>query len=331
MIVALIAFTAWGEEPAVVKGEFIYADPPPTPSCHASTIVESGGSLVAAWFGGKSEGDPSVGIWLARNDGKEWSAPVEVANGQWEDDKRYPCWNPVLFQPKTGPLMLFYKVGPRPSTWWGMLMTSNDNGKSWSKPAKLPEGILGPIKNKPIELAGGAILSGSSTEHDGWKVHVEWTRDGGATWTKSPTLGDGDVGGAIQPSLLKLSDDTLGMVCRSRKAQKVLFAKSRDAGQTWTDLAPLDVANPNSGIDAVTLADGRHLLVYNDTPRGRTPLNVAVSADGMKWKNVITLESEAGEYSYPAVIQTADGLVHVTYTWKRQRVRHVVIDPRKIE
>jgi predicted neuraminidase len=84
--------------------------------------------------------------------------------------------------------------------------------------------------------------------------------------------------------------------------------------------------NPNSGIDGVTLSDGRHLLVYNHTKGGRTPLNIAVSKDGKNWRPAVTLETEPGEYSYPAVIQAADGKVHVTYTWKRRRVRHVVVD-----
>ena len=94
-------------------------------------------------------------------------------------------------------------------------------------------------------------------------------------------------------------------------------------------LTPLP--NPNSGIDAVTLSDGLQLLVYNHTPRGRSPLNVAVSRDGKNWQAAAVLEDQPGEYSYPAVIQTPDGLVHVTYTWKRQRVRHVVLDPAKFE
>ena len=92
----------------------------------------------------------------------------------------------------------------------------------------------------------------------------------------------------------------------------------------------LPLANPSSGTDAVTLKDGRHLIVYNPVARGRTPLNVAVSRDGREWKDVITLEDQPGEYSYPAIIQTSDGRVHITYTWKRQRIRHAVIDPAKL-
>ena len=85
--------------------------------------------------------------------------------------------------------------------------------------------------------------------------------------------------------------------------------------------------NPNSGIDAVTLRDGRQLIVYNHANRGRSPLNVALSLDGKTWQAALVLESEPGEYSYPAVIQSADGLVHITYTWKRQRIKHVIVDP----
>ena len=115
---------------------------------------------------------------------------------------RHPTWNPVLFQPRSGPLMLFYKVGPSPSTWWGMVMTSADGGRTWSPPRRLPDGVLGPIKNKPVQLANGDILSGSSTEHDGWRVHFERSSDNGATWTATPPLNDGKEIPAIQPSIL---------------------------------------------------------------------------------------------------------------------------------
>jgi predicted neuraminidase len=318
-------------DPAVLLSEFIY-ELPPTPQCHASTIVETGDGLVAAWFGGLHEKDPSVGIWLSRHDGGRWTAPVEVANGVQADGTRYPSWNPVLFQPRAGPLMLFYKVGPSPSEWWGMLTTSTDGGRTWSAPRRLPDGVLGPIKDKPVQLPDGTILAGSSTENDDlWRVHFERTADLGRSWEVTPPVNDGRTIGAIQQAILRHPDGRLQAVGRTDDQHRIFSVESADGGRSWGPMSLLELPNPNSGIDAVTLADGRHLLVYNHTTRGRGVLNVAVSEDGKSWKAALVLENEPGaEFSYPAVIQTRDGLVHVTYTWKRERVRHVVIDPRKL-
>src|SRR5262249_20304143 len=158
----------------LMKSEFVF-ERAPFEQCHASTIVETGGWLVAAWFGGTGEGHLDVGIWLSRFEEGKWTAPVEGAKGTQADGSRLPCWNPVLFQPKIGPLVLFYKVGPSPRKWWGMLATSDNGGESWSPPRRLPDGILGPIKNKPVELANGDILCPSSTEQNGWQVHFERT------------------------------------------------------------------------------------------------------------------------------------------------------------
>ena len=311
---------------AIVKREFIFQSAP-FAQCHASTLVELGdkGALLAAWFGGPHEKHPDVGIWMARRTADGWSAPVEVANGIQRNGKRFPCWNPVLFQPRTGPLLLFYKVGPSPDAWWGMLARSEDAGRNWSDAERLPEGVLGPIKNKPVQLDDGDILAPSSSEDAGWRVHFERSKDLGKTWQTTRPVNDGRAISAIQPSILRHKDGTLQAIGRTR--QKHLFStESRDAGRTWSEMRLLDLPNPSSGTDALTLADGRHLLVYNHTATGRSPLNVAISDDGVRWNAAAVLENEEGEYSYPAVIQTRDGLVHITYTWKRARISHAVLD-----
>lgn len=329
-LLASISATDAADAPREIAREFIY-EQGPTPQCHATTIVETrSGTIAAAWFGGKHEQNPDVGIWFSVREDSGWTPPVEVANGvQYKQadgsEHRHPCWNPVLFQPSKGPLLLFYKCGPSPSTWWGMLMESTDDGATWSQPRRLPEGIDGPVKNKPIELADGTILCGSSTEHDGWRVHFELTKDLGRTWTRSVAANDGREIGAIQPSILRHDGNLLQAIGRSRQG-KLWTTWSRDQGLSWEPLTLTELPNPNSGTDAVTLADGRHLLIYNNTPKGRSPLNVAISTDGKRWNMVHTLEQEPGEYSYPAVIQTKDGRVHVVYTWKRLRPRHVVLD-----
>ncbi|MDO8542282.1 MAG: sialidase family protein [Opitutaceae bacterium] len=330
---ALCIGGAAAAEPAIVLTEFIY-EQAPYPSCHASTMVETPNrQLVAAWFGGTAEKNPDVGIWVSRREKDRWSPGVEVANGIQADGTRHPTWNPVLFQPKSGPLMLFYKVGPSPQTWWGEVRTSTNEGRTWNAARRLPDGILGPIKNKPVQLADGTILSPTSTESNErpsiWRVHFERSSDNGKTWTATPPLNDGLKLAAIQPSILFHGGAKLQAVGRTRQG-KIFQTWSEDGGRTWGPMSLTMLVNPNSGIDAVTLKDGRHLVVYNDTPKGRTPLNVALSRDGRDWRNVVVLETEPGEYSYPAVIQTSDRRVHITYTWKRQRVKHVVLEPERL-
>jgi len=322
--------------------EWIY-EQAPFPECHASTLAETGQGIVAAWFGGTRERNPDVGIWVSHRKGDRWTPPVEAATGLPAESgarggrgKRLPCWNPVLYQIPDGDLLLFYKVGPSPSTWWGMLKRSADGGQTWSAAERLPDGIVGPVKNKPELLPSGVLLCPASLEDPNWQVHFEKTTDWGKTWIRTKPINDGVTDGAIQPSILIHPDGKLQALCRSQKSGFILQTWSDDGGNTWSPLQPTTLPNPNSGTDAVTLADGRHVMVYNPaspTPGKwggpRTPLYAAISPDGDRWTTLAVLENEPGEYSYPAVIQTADGLVHITYTWKRQRIRHVVIDPNQ--
>jgi len=305
----------------------------PFPSAHAATLAATERGLVAAWFGGTREKHSDVGIWVARQEAGQWSAPVEVADGVpregWGLRRRYPCWNPVLFQPAEGSLLLFFKVGRSPSRWWGEVMASEDGGVTWSRPRRLPAGILGPIKNKPIELADGSWLSPSSSEHAGWRVHVERSADRGETWEMIGPLNRREEFTAIQPTILDFGDGRLQLLNRSRQGV-VTECWSEDGGLTWSAMAATDLPNPDSGIDAVMLRDGRALLVYNRSTRDRSPLNVAVSHDGRNWEDVLVLEDEPGEFSYPAVILDRDGRVQVAYTWNRRRIKYGVIDPAEL-
>ena len=326
----------------VLVDEFVY-DSASFPSCHASTIAEtSDGTLVTAFFGGTKERNPDVCIWVCRKENGTWTDPQLVAEGFMDGDTtRYPTWNPVLYQVPDGLLLLFYKIGPKPSEWYGFVRSSEDGGKSWSDAKALPEGFIGPVKNKPVLLSNGTLIAGSSTEGDGWKVHLELTPDFGETWSmigpinKGEKYGDHDI---IQPSVLDHGNGMLQLLCRS-KSRRVVASWSADYGQTWSAIDTLSLPQNNSGMDAVTLKDGRHVLVYNHTldPEGhykgpRTPLHVAVSEDGRNWSAALILEdSPVSQYSYPAVIQTSDGMVHVVYTWRRERIKHVKIDPTKLE
>ena len=322
-----------------VKQEFIFTTAP-FPSCHGATIAQTPRGLVAAWFGGTEEQNPDTAIWLSRQVKNQWTKPVEIANGVQADGTRQPSWNPVLFQPKIGAqkgkLLMFYRIGSSPRHWWGELKISADDGQTWGAAQRLPDGILGPIKTPPIELQDGTLLCASSTEKPitkEWRVHFESTKDGGKTWKSvAPAPNPKGEWSAIQPSLLRYQNGKLQAIGRTHN-QKIFETWSDDNGASWSPITLTNLPNPNSGIAAITLRDHRQLLVYNhnDASHGRSPLNVALSRDGKLWEAALVLEIEPAEFSYPNAIQTSDGLVHIVYTWKRQRIKHVVLDPAKLK
>jgi predicted neuraminidase len=308
---------------AAPKSAYIF-ETAPFASCHASTIVETKpGQFLAAWFGGDAEGKPNVAIWGARRENGRWSEPFEMVR-----EPEIATYNPVLFYSKDRTLWLYYKFGPHPSNWSAGRISSKDDGKTWSPVEHLPAGILGPIKNKPLVLRDGAIVSGSSVEsYKAWTSWVERSVDNAKTWSKhGPVIYPPSVYNSIQPTIVPLRDGRLRMFVRTTDPLgKIGIADSKDKGLTWSELKLTDLPNPNSGIDAVALKDGRIVMIYNHTPKGRSPLNLAVSSDGDRWQMFQTLESEPGEYSYPAIIQAEDGTVHVTYTWHRKRIKHAEV------
>ncbi|MBX2952323.1 MAG: exo-alpha-sialidase [Leadbetterella sp.] len=333
----------------LVSGELVYPlDQKPAAQCHASTLIETRDGLMCAFFSGTHEGNRDVGIRVAHYKDGKWSWPVEVVNGWVSDSVKHPTWNPVLFRPEGGPIYLFFKVGSEIDDWWGAYTTTSDEGRTWTKPVVMGRHeqvghLLGPVKNKAIQLADGTLISPTSLERKGtpngrdWRIYFEISKDNGKTWRVIPPINDGVEYDAIQPSILVHKNGDLQIIARTR--QDVLVTSwSKDKGETWSELESTGLPNPDAGTDAVTLKDGRHLLVYNHStkqgaePKDRNILNIAISADGRKWKTVTTLENEpiwAG-YSYPAVIQTADGMVHITYTYARQSIKHVIIDPSRL-
>lgn len=372
LIVGVLAFgmTAMrGQAPAPHNG-FIFQPRPAldpasavTKDNHASTLVElKGGGILAAWFGGTKEGAPDVAIYGARQHGGVWSAPTELARAE-----NVACWNPVLFHTKDGRLWLYYKFGTRPSTWMGARKWSDDEGKTWSAEERLPQGILGPIKDKPLVLADGTVVSGSSVESGKWAAWIERSEDGGKSFTKFGPItlpealdipdagaqaasaevqaaGDGDEGvhtklyppskttvGIIQPAVVWLGGHRLRLYARGHtKAARIAVADSTDDGKTWTQARLIALPNPNSGIDAVRLKDGRIVLIFNNSYNKRTPLNLAVSSDGEHFKVFKTLEDGPGQYSYPAIVQAASGDLLMTYSWRRETIKFVRVPLRDV-
>jgi predicted neuraminidase len=331
---------------------------------HASTLVElKNGDILTAWFGGTKEGAPDVKIYGARLHNGSWSAPFELAHAE-----AVACWNPVLFHTKDGRLWLYYKLGTRPSTWTGARKVSTDEGLTWSAAEPLPAGILGPIKDKPLVLPDGTIVSGSSVENGKWNVWIERSTDGGAHWSKSgpitipdsadipdpaflastahlePANTDSDskthtklyppaqeTVGIIQPAVVAFDARHLLFYARSHsRSAKIAVSDSFDSGKTWSQARFIALPNPNSGIDAVRLQDSRTVLIFNNSSNARTPLNLAVSRDGEHFKVFKTLEDGPGQYSYPSIIQAANGDLLMTYSWRRETIKFVRIPLREL-
>ena len=334
---------------------------PGTPSdSHAATLVElRSGDILVAWFGGDGEGAPNERIYSARLHNGQWTAPALLV-----DLHGIPCWNPVLFHTNDGRLWLYYKQGPSPTTWKGIRRYSTDEGQSWSADEPLPENLLGPIKDKPLVLANGLVVSGSSRETDsetngGWQVLMERSTDDGRSFSASPLIPlpvaidqpdvhaqeaatetpyeeipDSQSGwrtklyppskktvGILQPTVVSLGGSHLRFYARAKsKSARIVIGDSYDNGASWGNLHLSELPNPNSGIDAVGLRDGRVVLIYNHSYNHRTPLNLAVSSDGEHFHPFATLENGPGQYSYPAIIQAANGDLLMAWTWRRQSI-----------
>lgn len=297
----------------------------PFKSCHASTLVEhEPGKLTAAWFAGDAEGARNVQIWSSTFDGKAWSEPAVLGS-----EPGQPCWNPVLFKTAKGTLYLWYKAGPSPERWTGFVRKSMDSGKTWSKPEMMFAGMWGPVRAKPIQLGSGTILAGTSVEsHSNWTPYVDRSADDGATWKRSNGFPMPGKFKQIQPTLFQTEAGHIVALMRSSNPRKICRAVSKDGGETFSPAEETPLPNPSAGIDVVKTRQGDLFLIYNPTPLLRTPISLAHSHDdGKTWKKVVDLETEIGEFSYPAMIQASSGPLEIVYTWKRTHIKHLTIDP----
>lgn len=327
LVVLFFLTSFWGEvfssekpNVQILASGFIYQSAP-FPSCHASTLVETPEGIRAAWFGGTYEKHPDVSIYTSLLQNGQWSTPTLVADGVENQTFRNPTWNPVLHQKEDGTLVLFYKEGPNPREWWGLYKTSVDGGKTWSKEIQIPPGFLGPVKNKAVVLSDGRLLHPSSFEVNGiWNSHVEFTDQELQNWEKVAIQGPFS---AIQPTVLFHPGGKLQLLFRTREGE-IATSWSEDGGKSWSTMTGTGIVHNNSGIDAVTLKNGYHILLCNPLSKGRNKISLFGSSDGITWEELVVLEqAEQGEFSYPAIIQANDGTVHLTYTHHRTKVKYV--------
>lgn len=316
------------------KKEYVFLYNTQAPSCHASTVLPlPNGTVLTAWFAGQREGADDVGIWASiRKDG-QWSAPVRIS-----EERDVAHWNPVLHLREDGKIILYYKYGQTIPNWITKYVISEDNGQTWSAPCELvdgdTEGGRGPVKNKCIRLQDGTVLAPASTEQNKmWIPFIDRSEDDGLTWEKQTPMERPKYRrmwvNMIQPTLWQSADQSVHCLLRTNQGA-VYRSDSEDLGITWCKPYRTALPNNNSGLDLAQDSKGNLWLLYNPVSQNwgdRTPLTLAVSKDdGETFKDVINLEVNPGEYSYPA-ITCVDDKLYLTYTHLRERVAYWEITP----
>ncbi|NPV08824.1 MAG: exo-alpha-sialidase [Anaerolineae bacterium] len=295
------------------------------PSCHCATVSALGdGRLGAAWYAGSYETAPDQAILYSRFDCQAliWDPPTVLVDTPGKADG-----NPVLWRAKSGTTWLFYVtiVGH----WWHeckVFAAASPDGVRWDAPSAIREEWGWMTRARPLELDGGPVLLPLYDERD-WSAHVATWRDGrlGARWGHLTTSQ-----GVIQPSLVPLGDGRVGMYLRTGgRGGSIWYSQSEDGGRTWAYPEPTPLPNPNSGIDALRLHDGRLVLAYNESRSRRTPLALAVSRDeGRTWQREAIVASGPGEFSYPVLLEGPDERLHLLYTHRRRAIRHCIYETR---
>lgn len=295
---------------------------------HCSTIAEaSNGDLLCLWYGGSYESAEDQALFLARlaKGGCSWGAPERLL---W--NTTYPPGNAVIFRGTNNDLWIIWgrMESTRPLRRGGgwdecrlMVRYSDDNGTTWSDDAEVPDSFGWLPRNPSLTLNDGTLalpVSGSCDGKGGSALLAFNTATNG--WERRGLIPAGS-----QPTVTQRNDGSL--LAYMRNQPRLLMSESSDNGMTWSAPVRSEHKNPGAGAAMTKLRSGRLVLVYNDSETERSPLCVIQSYDdGKTWQDKRILEADYGEYSYPFIIQSTDGTVHVTYTYRRYSIKHTAFN-----
>lgn len=323
---------------------------------HAATLVETpAGDLLCAWFNGPKEGEPETDIVLSRLPAgtDTWTVPERMSSDPERSEQ-----NPLLFVTPAGEVWLLHTSNePHDQTTSRVLRrVSRDGGSTWGSSDVLFD-RPGSFLRNPIVVSsnGDWLLPAYHCDSDGEASVVQLSTDQGASWTQ---IDIPEALGQVQMSVVELAPGELLAYYRSRAADRIHRSVSKDGGRTWSAPERTVLPNNNSAVQLLRLTDGRLVLVFNDSsaerdqfrwvPDGkggvrrktlRTPLTLALSEDDgftwPHWRNLQVQDEEYREnefgYSYPTLLQTSDGRLHVAYSYLRKTIRHVILTPEWIE
>lgn len=299
---------------------------------HVAALAETpDGILHAVWYGGTAECSPDVRIFLSqREPSSEWSAPRAIMTaGEAAKDLGRPVkslGNSLLIPDADGSLRLLF-VTIAMGKWSGSQLNSaisRDSGMTWSRAERL---TLSPffnlselVRNRPVPLQGGGWCIPVYQEFLGKFPELLWLSPGVAS-RKSRIAGGCSV---FQPSLVPTGRETGIVLMRDyTDARRIHLSRTGDGGVSWLPVTPTTLPNPDAGISGLQLSDGNLLVAYNDSPRDRSDLSLAISRDlGKSWSKVVSLQREEGSsFSYPYLFRSGDGRIRLAYTWKGRELR----------
>ena len=310
------------------SSELIFDKIPGFPVHHCSSITEApNGDLLVTWYSGSYESADDQALFISRRkkNSRTWSKPEMLVKSPGK-----PPGNAILWTDGRNRVWLLWgrMEGTQPmmrGTGWDecrlFYRTSSDNGVTWSKDQPFFHDTIGWLpRNLTLRLHDGRLIVPISDELHGHGVDLSFflsTNDNGTTWTQS-----GIMRGGEQPTFIERSDGTLLAYLRVRP--NIKSAESHDGGKTWSEPTATQWKNPDAGISMRKLANGHVILVFNNQDNSRTPLHIALSTDEARtWHKPLELESNPGEYSYPSVMQTSDGKIHIIYTFRRYSIKHI--------
>ncbi len=302
------------------------------PMVHVAALAKTpDGILHCVWYGGSAECRPDVKIYLSQKEpGGRWTQPVSImTREQAERDLGRPVQglgNALLIAGQDGALRLLF-VTIAMGKWSGSQLNSSvskDGGLTWSRAEHL---TLSPffnlselVRNRPVPLHDGGWCVPIYQEFLGKFAELLWLSNEGV-WRKSRIAGGCSV---FQPSVVPTSADSAVSLMRDyTKARKIQISYTRDGGVSWSQATPTTLPNPDAGISGLPLGNNRILIAYNDSPKDRSDLSLALSSDGGRnWSKLVSLQHEEGaSFAYPYLFPTSDGMIQLAYTWKGRELR----------
>ena len=301
---------------------FLMADTPNLPDCNPVLFIDKEDKLWLFWIAVQAEGwQHSVLKYKTSTNYQNGGPPV----WDWQDV--------ILLQPGekfTTAIQTAFKELDQESGMWAEYAQTYSRQIVEASKDKIKRQTGWMTRIHPLELPSGRLLL--PLYSDGFNLGLTAISDDmGATWRSGGPM----VGYApIQPTLVRKKDGTIVSYMRdSGDANRVLICQSTDDGETWSPARSSDIPNPGSSLEVIALADGRWVMLYNDTEHGRHSLALALSEDeGLSWPWKRHLEDHPrgeGGYAYPSIIQGKNGLLHMTYSYHvkaGRSIKYVSVD-----